>query len=263
MASLLNALPLIELFAVCAVFFVTLTLAMVGMGFWTERHYQKRGRKIFDVPRKKQQLKRELIGNISFIALIVPITALAIDTELLKFREGFAAEIVTFLGCYTAFQIYYYGLHRLMHHRALFWSHKWHHESLVTTPLTGLSMSPVEGVGWALGLLGPAMVLSVFHLLGAWGLMLFFAVHWSGNINGHANAEFLPEAFGKNRWISWFGNPVVYHSLHHARFDGHYGFGAAFMDRLFRSEFPDWQGVHAKVVSGTPLKSLRERGDAD
>ena len=54
--------------------------------------------------------------------------------------------------------------------------------------------------------------------------------------------------------------PDSYHCLHHARFDGHYGFAAAYMDRIFGTEFADWEAVHDRVRRGEPLKSLREHG---
>ena len=57
-----------------------------------------------------------------------------------------------------------------------------------------------------------------------------------------------------------FAVAIVDHSMHHARFDGHYGFVTAMMDRTFGTEWPDWLELHTKVMDGHPLRSLREKG---
>jgi len=107
------------------------------------------------------------------------------------------------------------------------------------------------------GVLAPVALLSQWHLLGAWGLIAFVAFHWYGNITGHANADFILKVIGSSL-VSTFANPFTYHALHHSRFQGHYGFGAAYMDRLGRTELPDWQNVHARVMAGEPLKRRSE-----
>jgi sterol desaturase/sphingolipid hydroxylase (fatty acid hydroxylase superfamily) len=57
-----------------------------------------------------------------------------------------------------------------------------------------------------------------------------------------------------------FSNAIVYHLLHHARFDGHYGFGTAMMDRALGTEWPDWRELHLAIMDGAPLTSLRQKG---
>ena len=55
--------------------------------------------------------------------------------------------------------------------------------------------------------------------------------------------------------------PISYHCLHHARFDGHYGFAATWTDRLFGTEWKDWLAVHERAWSGKPLTTIRERAE--
>jgi Delta7-sterol 5-desaturase len=233
-----------------------LTALCVGIGFAQEAVAMKHHRVIFDVPLGKRQLRHETLGTLVFHAIFVPSAAL-VWWKLATFTTGWAADVVTFLVCLCSFQIYYYGFHRAMHTDALYRFHKWHHRSQVMTPLAGLSMGPVEAVGWTLGILIPVLVLGQLGWLGAWGLIALLAFHWYGNITGHANAEFMPRPFG-TKLVSMFANPVTYHALHHARFQGHYGFGAAYMDRLGHTEFSDWQNVHARVMTGRPLNRLGE-----
>ena len=233
-----------------------LTLTCIGIGFAQEALAKKHQRLIFDVPLAKGQLRHEMLGTIIFHAIFVPSLAF-VWWKLATFTTGWAEELVTFLVCLYSFQVYYYWFHRAMHTHALYRFHKWHHRSQVMTPIAGLSMGPVEALGWTLGILAPVVVLGQLGWLGAWGLIALLAFHWYGNITGHANAEFIPKPFG-TKLVSTFANPVTYHALHHARFQGHYGFGAAYMDRLGHTEFPDWQKVHARVMAARPLRRMGE-----
>ena len=65
-----------------------------------------------------------------------------------------------------------------------------------------------------------------------------------------------------SRSATLFANVFLYHSLHHARWNGHYSFQAALMDRIMGTEWGDWHALYERVASGRPLTSLKERGDA-
>jgi Delta7-sterol 5-desaturase len=93
------------------------------------------------------------------------------------------------------------------------------------------------------------------------GAIAYVGYNVFGNIVGHANVELVPHT-ATLRTKSLLSNPFIYHALHHARWQGHYSFAAALMDRLFRTEWPDWLALHARVVQGQPLTHLRERAGA-
>ena len=57
--------------------------------------------------------------------------------------------------------------------------------------------------------------------------------------------------------FAWWANPSIFHALHHARWQGHFGFQSAGMDRLFGSEFADWPVLHAQISARRALTSLR------
>ncbi len=249
-----------ELLLGCAALCLALTAIGLAAGYAAEHFWWKRGRKIFDVPLKRNQLRREVLGTALFHVAFVPVFALVLFLGWIHPSRGWIPEIAGFFVPWYAFQVFYYFLHRAMHTRALFFIHRWHHESLVTTPMTGFSMHPAEAAGWIIGMLGPAIALSSLGLLGFWGYLVFLAAMWSGNIAGHANAEMFPMPSTRLTTVLW-SNPISYHSLHHARFDGHYGFVAATMDRLFGTEFTDWLAIHQRVFGGKSLKSLREKAD--
>lgn len=250
----------LEVLLRCAAFFGGATLVGLVFGVGAERLAWRRGRKVYDVPMKRGQLRTEVTGTLLFHAVWLPIIALVLTSGTLHFAEGWPAAVTTFVVAWWSFQALYYFLHRAMHLRALFWIHRWHHESLVTSPMTGLSMSPLEALAWAAAFLGPAYLLSAIGMLHAGGWMVFFAAHFVGNVAGHANAEIFPYRVNRLGSIV-YSNAIVYHSMHHARFDGHYGFGAALMDWAFGTEWPDWRELHLRIMDGRPLTSLRQRGE--
>lgn len=247
--------------AIVAALCVSATIVGLLVGHAAERLAFRGRRKVFDLKLKRGQVAKEALGTALFHLVFVPVAALALHLGWIRFSDGWLANVLGFAGPWFGFQLFYYPFHRALHHRRLFWAHRWHHHSLVTTPMTGFSMHPAEAVGWCVGLLSPLIALSAFDLLGGVGFGVFFGVFWIGNIAGHANAEIVPVP---SSWASTFiSNPISYHSLHHARFDGHYGFVAATFDRLFGTEWSDWLAVHRRVFGGEPLTSLRQRLDAD
>jgi lathosterol oxidase len=237
---------------------VLTTLLALALGFALERAAWARGRRVFDVPLKRGQLQHEAIGTALFHVVFIPPFVLALHTGAIRFSGGWLAQILGFAVAWYGFTLAYYFMHRAMHRPRLFWMHRWHHASLVTTPLSGLSMHPVEAIGWTVFMLAPAIALSHFGLLGAKGWLFFLGVHWIGNIVGHANAELSPVRSTRASSLL-VSNPISYHSLHHARFDGHYGFVIAVMDRALGTEWEDWLAVHHRVMDGKPLTSLREK----
>ena len=259
MGTFIESRSLAEALGVAAAFFVGLTAFSLAAGYGAQRFAHAQGRKVFDVPLKRGQTRREILGTVLFIALWVPAIALSFWAGLFRFGDGWLREILTFVGSMLAFQAYYWLIHRAMHWQPLFFTHKWHHDSLVTTPLTGFSMSPFEAVGWIVGFIAPAAAASLFVPIGAWGYVGFLTFAWYGNIVGHANAELMP-AITSTTWGSrLLSNPVTYHCLHHARFDRHYGFATAWMDALFGTQWDDWIAISKRVRSGEPMRKLRER----
>src|SRR5262245_5342630 len=142
----LSALPFVAHLGIAALVCGVLTAIGLGWGFAAERAAWKRGRKVFDVPLKRGQLRKETIGTVLFHVIFVPVLALATWSGAVRFSSGWLAELLGFFVAWYGFQAFYYPLHRAMHSKALFWMHRWHHESLVTTPMTGFSMHPAEAL---------------------------------------------------------------------------------------------------------------------
>jgi sterol desaturase/sphingolipid hydroxylase (fatty acid hydroxylase superfamily) len=55
---------------------------------------------------------------------------------------------------------------------------------------------------------------------------------------------------------------TTYHSLHHARYTHNYGLATRFFDRLFSTEWTDYEKLfHRVVLEQRPMRHLRERAD--
>jgi Delta7-sterol 5-desaturase len=238
--------------------FIGLTVVSSAMGYALE--HLMRAKPIFAVPLDPGQTRFELIGNLKFLAVALPSFTFALHAKLIHFVEGSAfATWLSFVAVYLGFQASYYVLHRGMHTRSLVRFHRWHHLSRVTTPLSGQSMSVVEALGWMVCYLLVPAAMSYVMPLSFNGWLLYMAYNVFGNIYGHSNVEPVPVIPGL-RYTSLINNVFTYHSLHHARWTGHYGFATTLFDRMFNSEWEDWQELHQRTATGNPLPSLKTRG---
>lgn len=232
-----------------------------ALGFAAERLLPRR--RIFAVPLFDGQYRFEALGNAVFLAVATAAVTAGLRGGALRFGESSPARnVATFVGMTWGFQVFYWFLHRAMHHRALVRIHRWHHRSQVTTPLTGQSMSAAEAALWMLGYVALPALASRVTPLGFWGWAGYLGFNVFGNVFGHANVECVIPA-GATRAASLFSNAFVFHALHHARWTGHYGFQGAGMDRLMGTEWSDWPALYASVDRGRPITSLKQRGEPD
>lgn len=258
MADFVNDLSFVQLVLLCGGVFAGLTAVAIGVGFALESWLGSR-RKIFALPRAEGQLRWELLANLRFVVMAAFAFAGLLSVARLG-EESLANVGLTFFVCWFVFEVYYWGMHRLMHTRWGYRFHRYHHASRVTSPLTGYSMSTVESAGWLIGLVGVPGLLSLATPISLIGLLAYHTLYQvTGNVIGHANVDFFPAAAAK-RVNSWISHPTLYHSLHHARFNNHYSFGSSFMDRLLGTEWLDWPELHARVRAGRPMQKLTERG---
>ena len=116
--------------------------------------------------------------------------------------------------------------HRLLHTRPLRRFHLPHHRSVVTTPFSTYSFHPIEAL-----MLGNVIMLPMMlHDFSFWSLASVPLFSLFFNCIGHANYDFFP----KVSYAHWFAASRRHH-LHHACYNGNYGFQFTFMDRLFRT----------------------------
>lgn len=258
MTGFVEQLSFTQLVLVCGAVVAGLTAISSAVGFLLEARLGAT-RRIWSLPLAEGQLRWELLGTLRFVVMAAFVFAGLLSTVSFA-EESFGSIALTFGTCWLGFEVYYWGLHRLMHLKPFYRFHRYHHDSRVTTPLTGYSMSTVESAGWLLGLAGVPFLASLLTPISLTGFLLYHALYQiPGNVVGHANIDFFPAA-AHSRTGSWISHPIVYHALHHARFNNHYSFGSSFMDRLLGTEWADWPELHAQVIAGEPMRKLSARG---
>jgi Delta7-sterol 5-desaturase len=126
------------------------------------------------------------------------------------------------------FEAYFYGVHRLLHTRALFRSiHSVHHRSKTPTVLSALSLHPLEALLIA-GFLPAAMVATELHVAS----IAVASVYLSASIAlAHCGYELFPRGFARIPILGWYVTPLV-HDAHHSKVDVNYGATLNVFDRL-------------------------------
>ncbi|MBV9995801.1 MAG: sterol desaturase family protein [Caulobacteraceae bacterium] len=134
---------------------------------------------------------------------------------------------------YLAIQdAYYYWLHRLMHHRALFkWTHAAHHRSRQPTPFASFAFAWPEAAlnAW----LTPALMFVIpIHPIVLAGLLTVMTV--SAVLN-HCGWELLPDRLVRGPVGKWLIS-ATHHNVHHLDFTKNYGLYFRVWDRLMGTE---------------------------
>ncbi|QEI07977.1 sterol desaturase family protein [Pigmentiphaga aceris] len=133
--------------------------------------------------------------------------------------------------------IHFWINHRLLHTKLLRKFHLPHHRSVVTTPFSTYSFHPIEAA-----MLGNVILLPmVVHDFSFWSLASVPIFSLFFNCIGHANYDFFPRV----SYAHWFAASRRHH-LHHACYQGNFGFQFTFMDRLFRTRL-DGDAAHDQI----------------
>ncbi len=127
---------------------------------------------------------------------------------------------------------YYYWLHRVMHHQALFrWVHAGHHRSREPTPFASFSFDWAEAAlnAWLL----PALTFLI-PVHPAVILMLLTLATIAAVLN-HAGAEVLPNWWLRGPLGRWLIS-ASHHSLHHSHYGRNFGLYFRFWDLLMGTD---------------------------
>lgn len=213
-------------------------------------------KKIYDLKISDKQMRRELINSVH-----TPIHAVLLAAFLLAgfFTDrSWAGFFATLTLAFVWAEIWHYVSHRAMHLNALHWIHAEHHKSHINSPFTAISFSFSEKLIFDLGYLGVLAVVDSLIALNFYGIAAWYVGYLIVNSFGHANFEFRRENY--NAFLGKVLTTTAYHSLHHSRYTGNYGLATRVLDRVFATEWTDYERLYARVTgAGPPLKSLRER----
>lgn len=153
--------------------------------------------------------------------------------------------IISFVVMAFLHDTYFYWIHRLMHHPALFKTfHRVHHESQTPTPWAAFSFHPLEAVLEALIL---PLLLFVVPVHPATFLALLTMMTVLSVIN-HLGYEFYPAGFRNHPWGSYLIS-ATHHDTHHRQYRYNYG--------LYFSAWDRWMGTESPIAGGTAPPEFR------
>jgi Delta7-sterol 5-desaturase len=215
-------------------------------------------RTIYDLPIGAEQIKREMRNS-----LHAPIHAVILAAFLYfgffkdaSWTSFFCSGLLTTIWA----EAWHYGSHRAFHLRALHWIHLEHHKSRLNSYLTAISFSFTEKLVFDLGLLGPLAIVDHFFGLNVLGIAGWYIGYLVINSFSHANFELKSKDY--NRWLGQVLTSTTYHSLHHSRYSGNYGLGTRILDRVFKTEWDDYEALYDRISGERrPLGKLRERAE--
>jgi len=132
---------------------------------------------------------------------------------------------------------YFYFTHRLFHHPSLFRCvHQGHHRSHHPTPWTSFAFDPLEAIVSSFFLISIVLILPL-HFITVIAVLTTMTI-WA--VLNHLGIERLPVSF-PHHWLGkWFIGPD-HHSIHHLKYDRHYGLYFTFWDKLLGTEDVNFQ----------------------
>lgn len=258
--SVFTGLSFVEVLARVGSLFVVRSTLAVAIGFlFLKATSWGRERKIYKMRYGKNQLRRELISMVKIVPYYSVLISVAMYFELVKFSANtFWGTVLTFTSIFVWNEIWFYGLHRLLHHPKLMFIHADHHRSPVASPLSIASFSLMEQTSHVFFALFWPAVVSQWIPITFDGLALYSLFQISVNILGHMNVEIYPAHFAE-KGIGALVTTPTFHSLHHGRVKGHYGLLTTIPDRLFGTYFPDYPKVQTRAAQGNGLTRAAER----
>jgi Delta7-sterol 5-desaturase len=213
-------------------------------------------RTIYDLPIEQGQVRREIRNS-----LHAPMHAVILGTFLYLgfFRNTSVLSFIYSAVATTVWaEIWHYVSHRAFHLRALHWIHLEHHKSRLNSAFTAISFSFTEKLVFDLGLLAPLVLIDRIFSLNAFGIAGWYIGYLVINSFSHANFELKSRNY--NRLLGKVLTSTTYHSLHHSRYTGNYGLGTRILDRLFKTEWDDYERLYDRIShERRPLGKLRER----
>jgi len=131
---------------------------------------------------------------------------------------------------------YFYFTHRLFHHPSLFhWAHQGHHQYHYPTPWTSFAFDPLEAIVSSVFLISIVFILPL-HFITLIAVLTTMTV-WA--VLNHLGIDRLPLSFPHHWLAKWFIGPF-HHSIHHLKYNRHYGLYFTFWDKLLSTEDPNF-----------------------
>jgi sterol desaturase/sphingolipid hydroxylase (fatty acid hydroxylase superfamily) len=213
-------------------------------------------RRVYRLPFGQGQLASELTAGMFVLLYSAATLALQVRSGHMRLGEpGLGNTLVTFTVLFVFNEIWFYVSHRALHSPALYFLHAQHHTARVVSPFSSFSFSLAEQVLNSAPATVMSLLLSHVMPLSAPGVMAFSLVNLLGSLVAHLNVELFPAGFARTA-LGRVLFSSTFHSMHHARYRGHYGLYTRVMDRLLGTEFPDYAELQSAAARGQGLTDL-------
>ncbi len=236
--------------AVGVAFFAVLYLSTGALTWWLGHGLLPAlgiGRRLDTRPLPRGQLRREFVTSTSSIlifgcGLIVPWGLLRSGWAQLAADPPVWRVLVEIVVLFFWNELHFYVNHRLLHTRWLRRFHAMHHRSHVATPFSTYAFHPVEALMLGSVPLIP-MLLHDFSFAALLALPIFSVML---NNLGHSNYEASHHVPARG----WLGASRRHH-LHHACYQGNYGFLLEIFDRWAGTVLP-FDSASARLTRKDP-----------
>jgi len=207
--------------------------------------------KIQEKKATRKDFIREILHSVQSAAIMSAISVAVLFTSV-RTHTLVYLDVNTYGILYLIFSVpaaliihdtYFYWMHRLLHHPAIFkYAHLQHHRSTNPSPWASYSFHFLEAITE-----GAIMPILVFILpMHPIAITLFILSGFLINVYGHLGYEIMPLGFRHTLAFQIF-NTSVHHNLHHSRFKGNYGLYFRIWDRIMGTENPDYVKNYDRV----------------
>lgn len=186
------------------------------------------GRVLDPRPLRAGQLRREVrescVSILIFgIGLLLPWWLLKQGWASLAVAPSWPRTTLEIIALFLWNELHFYANHRLLHTRWLRRFHVDHHRSITPTPFSTYAFHPVEAL-----MLGSVPIIPMLlHDFSLTALLALPVLSIVLNCLGHSNYE-----FSQRSPAGWLLSASRRHHLHHALYQGNYGFLLDLFDRL-------------------------------
>src|SRR5476651_536904 len=167
-------------------------------------------------------------------------------------KYGWGYYVLSFFIMMIVHDTYFYWTHRLMHWKKIFkYVHLTHHLSTNPTPFSAQAFHPVEGL-LQVGII-PVIAFTIPHHVSM--ITIFISYSTILNVMGHCGFEFFPKTFTRHKIFKWH-NAATHHNMHHKHFNNNFGLYFNFWDRVMKTNHPNYEAYHEKVVNEREQRKL-------
>ncbi len=199
-----------------------------------------------------RELGYSLLTMLIFSSVIVFLNSPTIVIYTTRYQSideyGWLYYFSVFPILFIMHDLYFYIMHRIMHHPSLFkYIHLVHHKSTNPSPWAAYAFHPLEAI-----IEQGIVVIFYFSLpIHISHLAIFFLFSIVYNVYGHLGYELYPKGFNKT-WIGRWINTSVNHNQHHQYFKGNYGLYTLIWDRIFGTIRKDYDAQFETISKRQP-----------